>query len=111
MGNRLYVGNLSFQSTGDGIKQYFAQAGQVSNVELISDKFTGRSRGFAFVEMSSDAEALKAIELFHGKDLDGRAITVNEARPRSEHPPTDRRGGGRGGDRGGDRGDRRHSYR
>ena len=76
MGNRLYVGNLSFHTTDAALQQHFGQAGNVASVNLIMDKFTGRSRGFAFVEMSSDAEAQKAIELFHGKDLDGRVLTV-----------------------------------
>ncbi len=105
MGNRLYVGNLSYHTTQDSLRDQFAQAGTVSNVDLIMDKFTGRSRGFAFVEMATDEEAKKAIELFHGKDVDGRALTVNEARPREERPPSGPRrefGGGRG-----DRGDRR----
>lgn len=108
MGNRLYVGNLSYHTTQDSIRDQFAQAGTVTNVDLIMDKFTGRSRGFAFVEMASDEDAKKAVELFHGKDLDGRVLTVNEARPREERPPSGPRrdfGGGGGGR--GDRGDRR----
>jgi cold-inducible RNA-binding protein len=117
MGTRLYVGNLSFQTTDATLQQHFAQAGTVNNVNLIMDKFTGRSRGFAFVEMASDDDAKKAIEQFHGKDLDGRALTVNEARPREERPAgggggdrgprRDFRGGGGGGR---DRGDRDHRH-
>ncbi|NUN93386.1 MAG: RNA-binding protein [Verrucomicrobiae bacterium] len=101
MGNRLYVGNLSYHTTQDSLRDQFAQAGTVSNVDLIMDKFTGRSRGFAFVEMATDEEAKKAIELFHGKDVDGRALTVNEARPREERAPRSGGGGGFGGGRGG----------
>lgn len=113
MGNRLYVGNLSYHTTQDSIRDQFAQAGTVTNVDLIMDKFTGRSRGFAFVEMASDEDAKKAVELFHGKDIDGRALTVNEARPREDRPRGDFGGGGGGGGRdfggggGGGRGGRR----
>ena len=112
MGNKLYVGNLSFNTTEIAIQDLFSQCGSVSEVMLMQDKFTGRSRGFAFVTMGSDAEAQAAVETFHGKDLDGRALTVNEARPREDRPPgggggrfdgprrefrDDRRGGGGGG--------------
>jgi RNA recognition motif-containing protein len=97
MGSRLYVGNLSFHTTQDALQQHFAQAGTVASVDLVMDRMTGRSRGFAFVEMGSDAEAQKAIELFNGKDVDGRALTVNEARPREERPSGG--GGGGGGQR------------
>ncbi len=103
MGTRLYVGNLSFHTTDAALQQHFSQAGNVTSVNLISDKFTGRSRGFAFVEMSSDAEAQRAVEQFHGKELDGRVLTVNEARPREERPSG---GGGGGGGRREFRGDR-----
>lgn len=96
MGNRLYIGNLSFHTTDASLQQHFGQAGGVTSVNLITDKFTGRSRGFAFVEMSSDADAQKAIEMFHGKELDGRTLTVNEARPKEERPSG---GGGGGGGR------------
>ena len=105
MGNRLYIGNLSFHNTDAVLQQHFSQAGNVASVNLIMDKFTGRSRGFAFVEMGSDAEALKAIEQFHGKELDGRVLTVNEARPREERAPG---GGGGGGGFGGGGGRREH---
>ena len=105
MGTRLYVGNLSFHTTDASLQQHFSQAGAVTQVNLITDKFTGRSRGFAFVEMSSDADCQKAIEQFHGKEFDGRTITVNEARPREDRPSGERRehrgGGGGGGGRGG----------
>ncbi|MBI4023492.1 MAG: RNA-binding protein [Verrucomicrobia bacterium] len=108
MGNRLYVGNLSFHTTDATLQQHFSQAGPVTNVSLIVDKFTGRSRGFAFVEMGSDADAQKAIEQFHGKELDGRVLTVNEARPREERPPGGGGGGGGGGGFGGGGGRREH---
>ena len=94
MGNKLYVGNLSFNTTEIELQDLFAQAGTVSEVMLIQDRFTGKSRGFAFVTMGSDDEARKAVELFHGKPFGGRPLTVNEAQPREE-----RRGGGGGGGR------------
>ncbi len=99
MGSRLYIGNLSFHTTDASLQQHFAQAGSVTSVNLIMDKFTGRSRGFAFVEMASEAEAQKAIEMFQGKELDGRALTVNEARPREERATSGGGGGGGGGGR------------
>jgi RNA recognition motif-containing protein len=98
MGNRLYVGNLAFVTTEAGLQEYFSQAGGVQNVEIMQDKFTGKSRGFAFVTMTDDAGAQAAINEFHGKKLDGRELTVNEARPREE-----RSGGGGGGFGGGER--------
>jgi len=96
MGNKLYVGNLSFNTTEIAIQDLFSQYGSVSEVMLMQDKFTGRSRGFAFVTMGADSDALSAVEALHGKDLDGRALTVNEARPRE-----DRAAGGGGGGGGG----------
>lgn len=112
MGNKLYVGNLSFNTTEIAIQDLFSQCGSVSEVMLMQDKFTGRSRGFAFVTMASDAEAQAAVQQIHGKELDGRQLTVNEARPREDRPPGGggggrfdgprrdfRGGGGRGGDR------------
>jgi cold-inducible RNA-binding protein len=95
MSNKLYVGNLSFDTTEIDLQDTFAQAGTVSEVALMQDKFTGRSRGFAFVTMSSADEAQKAISLFHGKTVQGRPLTVNEARPREERSG----GGGGGGER------------
>jgi len=89
---RLFVGNLSYNTTEDDLKDSFAEAGNVTSVNLMMDKFTGKSRGFAFVEMASAEEANKAIELFHGKELHDRALTVNIARPREERAPG---GGGR----------------
>lgn len=104
MATKLYVGNLSFNSTEDDLRQIFSAHGTVTSCSLIMDKFTGKSRGFAFVEMASPADAQKAIAQFHGKDLDGRALTVNEAKPREDRP----RGGGGGGGFGGGGRDRRY---
>ena len=104
MGNKLYVGNLSFNTTETDLQDYFAQAGPVSEVMLVQDKFTGKSRGFAFVTMASDADAQNAITQLHGKTMDGRALTVNEARPREDRPPGGGGGGGYGGGGGGGRG-------
>ena len=99
MATKLFVGNLSFNTTEGDILELFKQAGNVTSCELIVDKFTNKSRGFAFVEMGSQEEAQKAITQFNGKELDGRALTVNEARPREDRP----RGGGFGGGGGGRR--------
>src|SRR5207237_9279249 len=101
LGNKLYVGNLSFDTTELDLQDLFAQAGAVQEVALMQDKFTGKSRGFAFVTMSSDADAQKAIAEINGTQLEGRALTVNEARPRESRPPGG--GGGGGGGYGGDR--------
>lgn len=101
MGNKLYVGNLSFNTTETELQDLFQQAGTVSEVVLMQDKFTGKSRGFAFVTMASDAEAATAITQFNGKTVDGRPLTVNEARPREERPGGYRGGGGAGGGGGG----------
>jgi len=98
--NKLYVGNLPFASTAQDLEALFGQVGTVNVVEIIFDKFTGRSRGFAFVTMANGDEAQKAVEKFHGHEMEGRALAVNIARPREERPP---RSGGFGGDRG-DRG-------
>ena len=92
MATRLFVGNLTYNSTENDLQDYFAQAGTVVSVDIMQDRATGRSRGFAFVEMSSQAEADKAVQMFHQKDFQGRTLTVNEARPRE-----DRAGGGGGG--------------
>jgi RNA recognition motif-containing protein len=86
----IYVGNLSFQASEDDVRQAFEAFGQVTSSSIVKDKFTGQSRGFAFVEMPNQAEAQAAIAGLNGKDLKGRAINVNEARPR-----TDSGGGGR----------------
>ena len=108
--NRLFVGNLSYQTLENDLTDLFSQAGAVASVNLMFDKFTGKSRGFAFVEFSSPEEATKAVEMFHNVEFQGRPLTVNIARPREERAP--REGGYRGarggdrGPRGGDRGDR-----
>ena len=102
MGTKLFVGNLSFNTTEGQILELFKTVGNVSSCELILDKFTSKSRGFAFVEMGSQEEATKAVAELNGKELDGRALTVNEARPREERPRGDF-GGGRGGGGGGGR--------
>src|SRR5438876_6475689 len=97
MGTKLYVGNLSFNTTETDLQDLFAQAGPVNEVMLMQDKFTGKSRGFAFVTMASDQDAQNAVNTLNGKNLDGRPLTVNEARPREDRPS----GGGGGGYRGG----------
>lgn len=94
MGTKLYVGNLSFEATEGDVLDLFSKVGNVVSCNLIVDKFTNKSRGFAFVEMSSQDEANKAIAEYNGKDLKGRALTVNEARPREERPRGDFGGGG-----------------
>jgi len=91
MSKKLYVGNLAFQTTSQDLQQLFGQAGTVESASVVEDRETGRSRGFAFVEMSSNAEAAAAIDQFNGKELGGRALKVNEAKPRED------RGGGGGG--------------
>ena len=85
--NRLFVGNLSYQTMQKDLEDYFAQAGAVTSVNLMLDKVTGKSRGFAFVEFATAEDAAKAVEQFHNKDFQGRALTVNVARPREERPP------------------------
>ena len=104
--SRLFVGNLAYQTMDNDLQDYFSQAGVVTSVNVMLDKFTGKSRGFAFIEMGSADEANKAVEMFQGKEFQGRQLTVNIARPREDRPP--RSGGGGGGYRGdrGDRGDR-----
>ena len=81
LGNKLYVGNLPFAATDDSLQQIFAQAGTVASAKVITDRETGRSKGFGFVEMSNEAQAADAISKFHGADYDGRAMTVAEAKP------------------------------
>jgi RNA recognition motif-containing protein len=95
MGNRLYVGNLSFQASSESVRAAFAACGEVTDVHLVSDRETGQSRGFAFVTMGSEADAAKAIAEMNGAMLDGRALRVNEAEEKG------RRGGGGGGGGGG----------
>src|SRR2546428_12239909 len=99
--SRLFVGNLSYQTMENDLQEYFSQAGVVTSVNLMLDKFTGKSRGFAFIEFSTSEEANKAVEMFHGKELQGRSLTVNIARPREERAPRSGGGGGGGGYRGG----------
>src|SRR5256885_16594939 len=94
MGTKLYVGNLPFNTTENELQELFTQAGAVQEVTLMQDRFTGKSRGFAFVTMSSDEEAQNAISKLNGHSIEGRSLTVNEARPREARPPGG--GGGRG---------------
>jgi RNA recognition motif-containing protein len=101
MAMKLYVGNLSFQTTSEDLQQLFAQTGTVESATVVEDRDTGRSRGFGFVEMASKEEGEKTIEQFNGTDMNGRNLTVNEARPREDRG--NRGGGGRGG-YGGNRG-------
>ena len=99
MAKKLYVGGLSYSTTEDTLKETFSQAGTVETATVINDKLSGRSKGFGFVEMSTDEEAQKAIDMLNGKELDGRTLTVNEARPMADRPPRrdfNRGGGGRG---------------
>jgi len=98
VGNKLYVGNLSFSCTEEQLKALFAEAGNVTSVRIITDRDSGRSKGFGFVEMSNDTEAAKAIETLNNRELLGRAISVSEARPQA---PREGGGGGGGGYRGG----------
>jgi cold-inducible RNA-binding protein len=92
MSTKLYVGNLAFSTSGEELQSLFAQAGTVESVSLIEDRETGRSRGFGFIEMSTKEEGAAAISQFNGKEMGGRALTVNEAKPREN-----RNGGGGGG--------------
>jgi cold-inducible RNA-binding protein len=114
MSNRLFVGNLSFDTTENDLQDAFAAFGTVMEANLMMDRATNRSRGFAFLTMSTGEEAQKAIDALNGKDLGGRAITVNVARPREERPSGGRRefggGGGRSGGGGGYRGGGRDRY-
>ncbi len=104
MGNKLYVGNLSFRVTSEDLQEYFAAAGAVESANVVYDRETGRSRGFGFVEMASEDEANAAIAQFNGQEYDGRNMVVNEARPRESGGGGGNRGGRGGGGRGGDRG-------
>jgi RNA recognition motif-containing protein len=104
MGNKIFVGNLSWESTEEELNNLFAESGQVTSIKIITDKFTGQPKGFAFVEMATDAEARKAIEALNGTMLKDRALTVNEARPPKER---ENRGHGGGGGRGGYSGNNR----
>lgn len=109
MAQKLYVGNLPYNVNDESLKEMFSQAGTVASAMIITDKMSGRSKGFGFVEMSSDAEASAAIDMFNGKEVEGRALTVNEARPKEDRPrSTGGFGGGNG--RGRDFGGRRDRF-
>ena len=113
MGTRLYIGNLSYHATENDLRALFEQAGSVVGCDVMFDRHTGRSKGFAFVEMASQEDANKVIETYNGKDFQGRPLTVNEARPRAERQPQnfgdffDQRDGGVGGKRRSSKGSRR----
>jgi len=107
MGNKLFVGNLSYNATGSDLEQLFAQHGKVTSAEVIAERDTGRSKGFGFVQMGTDAEAQTAIGALNGHEMDGRALTVNEAKPREDRP---RGGGGGGRSNGGGGGGERNRY-
>ena len=96
MGKKLYVGGLSYSTTDEGLHNTFSQVGNVDSAKIITDRETNRSKGFGFVEMSSEQEAQAAIQKFNGAEVDGRRLTVNEAKPQA---PRDNRGGGGGGGR------------
>ncbi len=100
MAKKLYIGGLPYTTGEAELKEAFSQAGAVESATIITDKMSGRSRGFGFVEMTNDEDAVKAIEMWHNKDFGGRTLTVNEARPLASRPPR-RDGGGFGGGKGG----------
>ncbi|MDR3546741.1 MAG: RNA-binding protein [Candidatus Pacebacteria bacterium] len=103
--NKLYVGGIPYRTTEDDLKNAFSEAGEVTSVSIISDRMTGRSRGFGFVEMADEAQAQAAIDRWDGKEFDGRMLSVSMARPQGDRPAGDRReGGSRGGFGGGNRG-------
>lgn len=104
MSTKLYVGGLPYSVTDEALKNHFSQAGTVTSATVVIDRMSGRSRGFGFVEMSTDEEAQNAISMFHGKDMSGRNLTVNEAKPMTDRPQ--RRGGYNRGGNHGDRGSR-----
>ncbi len=106
MGKKIYVGNLPFSATQDSLSELFGQFGAVTSTKIITDRDTGRSKGFGFVEMSDASEADAAIEKLHGTDMGGRNLTVNEAKPMEPRTGGFGGGGGRGGDRGDRGGDR-----
>ncbi|HNW45491.1 MAG TPA: RNA-binding protein [Elusimicrobiales bacterium] len=106
MSKRIYVGGLPFKTTEEEMNTLFATYGQVTSAKLITDKYSGQSRGFGFVEMPNDEEAAAAMEKLNGSDFGGRKLTINEARPMEARPRTGGFGGGRDGGRGGDRGGR-----
>lgn len=98
----MYVGGISYNTSEDALKNYFSEAGTVESAQIIMDRVTGRSRGFGFVTMSSEEEGQKAVELFNGKEFEGRSLTVNVARPKTDRPKRSGFGGGFG--------DRRSAY-
>ena len=100
-GNKLYVGGIPYRSTEDDLRKAFEEAGAVVSASIISDRMTGRSRGFGFVEMGSEADAQAAIDRWDGKEMDGRTLSVSFARPQGERPSRQGGGGGFGGGRGG----------
>lgn len=104
MATRLYVGNLSYDTTEDGLRELFAEVGEVASVSIVTDRDTNRSKGFAFVEMGSDEAARTAMSTLDGRELDGRNIRIQEARPREDRGPRMGGGGGGYGGRGGDGG-------
>ena len=101
LSKKLYVGNLPYTTTNDELQNMFSQYGAVEKADVLMDRMTGRSRGFGFVEMTNDEEAQAAIDGLNGKDVDGRKLVVNEARPMADRPPRRSFGGGGGGGRGG----------
>jgi RNA recognition motif-containing protein len=103
MGSKIYVGNLSYDTTGSDLEQLFASHGTVQSAEVIADRDSGRSKGFGFVQMGSDEEAKNAIAALNGQEVGGRALTVNEAKPREDRPRGGGGGGGYGGGGGGGR--------
>jgi RNA recognition motif-containing protein len=110
MAKKLYVGGLSYGTSEEALKEHFSQAGAVDSAVIITDRNTGRSKGFGFVEFANDEEAMSAIEMFNGKEFDGRTLTVNEARPMEARPPRREGGFNRGGFGGGSNGGSRRSY-
>ena len=110
MAKNLFVAGLSYDTTSDGLNKHFAEMGTVTSAQVITDKYTGQSKGFGFVEMSTEEEAKMAMDKLNGSSLDGRTIVVKEARPREDRGPGNFGGGGNGGQRGGfDRRDNRNS--
>lgn len=111
MAKKLYIGGLSYSTTEDSLRNAFSQAGTVESATIITDKMSGRSRGFGFIEMSTDEEAQAAVQMWNGKELDGRNLTVNEARPMEARAPRrDFNRGGQGGNGGGYGGNRRSNW-
>jgi RNA recognition motif-containing protein len=108
--NKLYVGGIPYRTTEDELRTAFEEAGTVTSVSIISDRMTGRSRGFGFVEMADEAQAQAAVDRWDGKEMDGRMLSVSFARPQGDRPPRDNNRGGNGGGFGGGRGNDRGGY-